>query len=69
MADHELYIVEVDNFEGEAASISVTDTNGDILPVVFCVARRNDTTGVLQFVDYGYTSLGEARAAWPQARW
>lgn len=68
MADHELYIVEVDGFEGESASISVTDADGAPLPAVYCIARRNDTTGVLQFVDYGYTSLGEVRAAWPQAQ-
>jgi hypothetical protein len=68
MTDRELFIIEVDNFEGQEATISVTDADGSPLRVVYCIARRDDATGVLQFVDYGYTSISEAREAWPQVR-
>ncbi|MCA2987500.1 hypothetical protein [Gemmatimonas sp.] len=68
MANQELFIVEVDAFEGEAASISVTDAHGAPLRAVYCIARRDEASGVLMFVDYGYASIGEAREAWPQAR-
>lgn len=64
----ELFIVEVDAFEGEAASISVTDADGAPLRAVYCVARRDEASGVLHFVDYGYTSIREAREAWPEAQ-
>ena len=64
----ELCIVEVDAFEGEAASIRVTDADGAPLRAVYCIARRDEASGVLHFVDYGYTSLSEAREAWPEAQ-
>jgi hypothetical protein len=66
--DHELFIVAVDGFEGEAASITVTDDDGAPLHAVYCVARRDEVSGVLRFVDYGYTSISEAREAWPDAQ-
>ncbi|MCU0617527.1 MAG: hypothetical protein MUD17_10675 [Gemmatimonadaceae bacterium] len=65
--DPNLFIVEVDSFEGQHASITVTDAGGAPLRAVYCVARRNEKSGVLQFVDYGYPSLREAREAWPHA--
>jgi hypothetical protein len=67
MSDADLFIVEVDSFEGQHASIAVTDTSGAPLRAVYCVARRIEGSGVLQFVDYGYPSLREAREAWPHA--
>jgi hypothetical protein len=35
--------------------------------VVYCIARQHEVTGVLEFVDYGYRSVEEAREAWPEA--
>ncbi len=68
MADPNLFIVEVDNFEGEDAAIAVTDSVGAPLRAVYCIARRDEQSGALQFVDYGYTSISEAREAWPHVR-
>lgn len=65
MENRELFIVEVDSFEGEHASVSVTDVNGAPLHALYCIARRDSKSGVLQFVDYGYASVNEAREAWP----
>ena len=61
------YIVAVDSFEGEACAILVQDNAGAPLTAVYCIARRDERTGVLQFVDYGYRSVDEARAVWPDA--
>jgi hypothetical protein len=63
-----LFIVEVDGFDGELASISITDATGTPLKAVYCIAHKHEKTGVLHFVDYGYLSIAEARAAWPEAR-
>ena len=65
MTDRELFIVEVDNYEGKEASINISDADGAPLRAVYCVARREQVSGVLRFVDYGYSSLIEARRAWP----
>lgn len=65
--DPNLFIVEVDGFNGELASISVTGAHGAPLRAVYCIARRDPKSGVLHFVDYGYPSLSEAREAWPHA--
>jgi hypothetical protein len=62
-----LFIVEVDGFHGEHASISITDSTGAPLKALYCVARNHEETGVLQFVDYGYLSISEAKEAWPEA--
>jgi hypothetical protein len=62
------FIVAVDPFEGDASAIVVHDGAGTPLPVVFCIARQNEATGVLEFVDYGYRSVDEARMAWPDAQ-
>lgn len=61
------FIVAVDAFDGEHSAIVVHDGAGSPLPVVYCIAKQNDTTGVLEFVDYGYRSISEAREAWPDA--
>lgn len=68
MSNSYLFIVEVDAFEDESASISVTDADDAPLHAVYCVARRDEVSGVLRFVDYGYTSISEAREAWPDAQ-
>lgn len=60
-------IVAVDPFEGEHSAIVVHDGTGSPLPVVYCIARQSETTGVLEFVDYGYRTIAEARDAWPEA--
>ena len=62
------FIVAVDAFSGNESAIVVHDGAGAPLPVVFCIARQNDTTDVLEFVDYGYRSIDEARLAWPDAQ-
>lgn len=67
MGKRELYIVEVDGFEGERSRIELSDASGLALRALFCIATRNEKTGVLQFVDYGYETLEEARSAWPDA--
>ncbi|MBX9854530.1 MAG: hypothetical protein K2Y26_03340 [Gemmatimonadaceae bacterium] len=61
------FIVAVDSFEGEQSVIEVHDTDGRPLPAVYCIARQNEKTGVLEFVDYGYRSIEQAREAWPDA--
>jgi len=61
------FIVAVDAFEGDESAIVLHDRAGAPLPVVYCIARQNDTTGVLEFVDYGYRTIAEARDAWPDA--
>jgi len=61
-----LFIVEVDGFHGEHASISINDARGAPLKAVYCIARKDEGTGLLQFVDYGYLSIAEAREAWPE---
>jgi hypothetical protein len=67
MGNRTLFIVEVDGFEGERSRIELSDASGAPLRVLYCVATRNEKTGVLQFVDYGYQTLEEAREAWPNA--
>jgi hypothetical protein len=66
MAYQNLFIVEVDSFEGEDTRISVTDADGAPVGAVYCIARLDEGSGVLTFVDYGYASLNAARKAWPQ---
>ena len=61
-----LFLVEVDGFHGEHASISINDARGAPLKAVYCIARKDEATGLLQFVDYGYLSIAEAREAWPE---
>lgn len=61
------FIVAVDPFEGDESAIILRDSNGAPLPVLYCIARQNVSTGVLEFVDYGYRSIAEARQAWPYA--
>ncbi len=68
MTTKALFIVEVDSFEGEQSRITITDADGEPLRAIYCIATRNETTGVLQFVDYGYATVEEARAAWPDAQ-
>jgi hypothetical protein len=67
MPDPNLFIVEVDSFEGQHAAIAVTDSAGAPLQAIYCIARRIESSGVLQFVDYGYASIRDARDAWPHA--
>ena len=67
MSERELYIVEVDGFEGEQTRIVLSASSGASISALDCIAARNEKTGVLQFVDYGYETLEEARAAWPDA--
>jgi hypothetical protein len=62
------FIVEVDAFDGELSSIAVSDSTGRPIRAIYCIARRSSETGVLHFVDYGYLSIAEARAAWPEAQ-
>ena len=62
------FIVAVDSFQGEQSAIVVHDGAGSPVPVVYCIARQNESTGVLEFVDYGYRSIEEAREAWPEAQ-
>jgi hypothetical protein len=68
MSDSDYFIVQVDAFEGEEARIDVTDGSGHAIDAVYCIARRDKVSGVLCFVDYGYTTIRAARAAWPDAR-
>jgi hypothetical protein len=67
MSERELYIVEVDGFEGEQTRIELSASSGASIRALYCIAVRNEKTGVLQFVDYGYETLEDARAAWPDA--
>lgn len=64
---HATNVVAVDAFEGDMSTILVQDDTGAPLPAVYCIARRDERTGVLHFLDYGYRSIEEARAAWPEA--
>lgn len=65
MRERELYIVEVDGFEGERSRIKLSASSGASIRALYCIATRNEKTGILQFVDYGYETLEDARAAWP----
>lgn len=56
------FIVEVDGFEGESAGIEVRGGR-----VLYCIGVQDEQDGVIRFVDYGYRSIAEARAAWPEA--
>jgi len=67
MTTRPAFIVAVDSFEGEQSVIEVRDASGRPISAVFCIARQNERTGVLEFVDYGYRSIDEAREAWPDA--
>ncbi len=62
------FIVAVDAFEGDESAIVIHDRNDATLSVLYCIARQNDITHVLEFVDYGYRSIEEARQAWPDAQ-
>ena len=68
MSKSPAFIVAVDSFEGEQSVIEVRDPNGRPIQAVYCIARQNEKTGVLEFVDYGYRSIEEAREAWPDAQ-
>lgn len=61
------FIVAVEPFEGDESAIALHDGTGAPLPVVYCIARQNESTGVLELVDFGYRNIAEARAAWPDA--
>ena len=67
MSKRELYIVKVDGFEGERSSIELSASSGVSIRALYCIATRNEKTGILQFVDYGYETLEAALAAWPNA--
>lgn len=62
----EHFIVEVDGFEGERSRIELSDASGKPLRMLYCIATRNEASGVLQFVDYGYETLEEARSSLAQ---
>lgn len=61
------YIVAVDSFDGDEGTITVTDRDGAPLKSLYCVASRDEASGVLQIVDYGYRTAQAARVAWPEA--
>jgi hypothetical protein len=67
MSGRTYFIVEVDSFQGERNRIELSDTSGVPLRALYCIAVRHERSGVLQFVDYGYESIDEARVAWPHA--
>ena len=62
-----LFIVQVDEFFGDDTSIVLQSSNGTRLGAVYCIAKQNQSSGVLELIDYGYQSVAEARAAWPEA--
>lgn len=61
-------IVEVEGFEGEVGAIDVRNDRASAglgrEGRLYCVAEV-DSLGVARFVDWGYATLDEARAAWP----
>jgi hypothetical protein len=61
-------IVEVEGFEGEVGMIAVCNARAESGlgrdDRLFCVAEI-DASGVARFIDWGYATLDEARAAWP----
>lgn len=64
-------IIEVEGFEGEDGSIEVRNHRaeageGGAPDRLFCVALV-DESGVGRFVDWGYATVAEARAAWPES--
>lgn len=66
-----LIIIEVQGFEGETGSIIVANDRADSDGLgkgdrLYCVAELDDTD-VARFVDWGYATIAEARAAWPRA--
>lgn len=65
MPDRRHFIVEVDGYSGELSTVEVRDSAGAPLRSVFCIAVQHENSGVLRFVDYGYPTIEDARAAWP----
>lgn len=61
-------IVEVEGYEGEFGAIEVRNLDPDAPNPgrVYCVAAIEEG-GVARFVDWGYASVADARAAWPAA--
>ena len=63
-------IVEVEGFEGEVGTIAVSNARAESGlgrdDRLFCVAEI-DASGVARFIDWGYATVDEARAAWPTA--
>ena len=66
-----MLIIEVDGFTGDRGRIAVTNdraTTGHGAPTrLFCVGALG-ADGVVRFVDWGYATAEEARAAWPDAQ-
>lgn len=66
-----MLIIEVENFAGESGRIAVTNdraASGAGVPTrLFCVGALG-ADGVVRFVDSGYATAEEARAAWPDAQ-
>lgn len=66
------FIIEVEGFEGREGEILVTNDRGargyslGRPDVLFCVGSMG-TDGVIQFLDWGYATIEEAREAWPEA--
>lgn len=63
-------IVEVEGFEGELGRIEITNARAEAGlgrdDRLYCVAQV-DADGIARFVDWGYATIDEARAAWPDA--
>jgi hypothetical protein len=62
-----LYIVQIVGFFGDETHSVLQGPNGTRLKAVYCIAKQNQTSGVLELIDYGNQSVAEARAAWPGA--
>ena len=68
--DGTFIVVEVEGFVGDDGAIIVVDYDSDGKephkePHLYCVGKLADD-GVVRFVDWGYRSIEEARAAWPE---
>jgi hypothetical protein len=64
--ERKLYILEIEGFEGETVSVYVSGRgDDDSTDAVYCIVAVSEHGASI--VDSGYSSIDEARAAWPEA--
>lgn len=62
----QLYIVEVNGFDGSDVSVFIRGADGEPLSACYAIVLV-DVQGA-SIVDSGYRSVTEAKAAWPEAK-
>lgn len=61
------FIIEVHQFDGDDTQIEVTNNSGiGDEKTIYCVGQLGPDK-VVRFIDEGYRTVAEAKAAWPEA--